>query len=226
MACGRPIIVGGDFNAEPTEPVYRTMKSHKIKLKSGYFLNGKEPPYTTWKVPIQFFEIFVFKCLPFLFFCWFSFPLMSILSSSCLTFFYYIYIVEVVGAFHFLLNNSLCFWLYIIFISFQVREEGEICHTIDYIFHSNKFKPVAFLEFPDEDSLGPERVPSLSYPSDHFSLLVDFELNRRNSAHWPLRWPLSTSFTRSSPFPLDYFRFSFLIYLLFMYLYIYGTNRK
>ena len=47
---GRPIIIGGDFNAEPSEPVYRTMTDNRLDLKSAYSVNGREPPYTTWKV--------------------------------------------------------------------------------------------------------------------------------------------------------------------------------
>lgn len=55
----RPIVLCGDFNAEPTEPVYSTILSNDIlKLSSAYadcFLYDeqcvyREPPYTTWKV--------------------------------------------------------------------------------------------------------------------------------------------------------------------------------
>lgn len=68
----RPIICTGDFNAEPSEPVYKTMRHDRsLKLNSAYtFLNkssnqaksvlldesrakslgSDEPPYTTWKV--------------------------------------------------------------------------------------------------------------------------------------------------------------------------------
>lgn len=56
---------------------------------------------------------------------------------------------------------------------FQIRQEGEICHTIDYIFHSSNLKVATLLDFPDEENIGPSRVPSLQYPSDHFSLLAD-----------------------------------------------------
>ncbi|KAK6627434.1 hypothetical protein RUM44_009911 [Polyplax serrata] len=106
FAGGRPIIIGGDFNAEPSEPVYRTLTNHRLNLKSAYCVKGREPPYTTWKI----------------------------------------------------------------------REEGEICHTIDYVIHSDSFSAAAVLDFPDEKTIGPGRVPSLNYPSDHFSLLIDFDL--------------------------------------------------
>lgn len=91
--CGDlPVIMCGDFNAEPTEPIYKTILSYEpLQLSSAYadinieskmqlFSRNKshselsienEPPYTTWKI----------------------------------------------------------------------REEGEVCHTIDYVFYSkNHFK--------------------------------------------------------------------------------------
>ncbi|KAL0280748.1 UNVERIFIED_CONTAM: hypothetical protein PYX00_001957 [Menopon gallinae] len=105
---GRPIVLCGDFNAEPTEPVYMSTTTHSLGLRSAYCVDGEEPRYTTWKI----------------------------------------------------------------------RAEGEICHTIDYIFHSGRLSPAALLEFPDEETIGPARVPSLHYPSDHFSLVADFSLRK------------------------------------------------
>jgi len=51
----RPIIISGDFNAEPTEPVYSTMIEglDNIRFRSAYAdANGcgAEVPYTTWKI--------------------------------------------------------------------------------------------------------------------------------------------------------------------------------
>ncbi|XP_013790299.1 nocturnin-like [Limulus polyphemus] len=50
----RPLIVTGDFNAEPTEPVYSTITDClEPSLDSGYsYLSNhhEEPPYTTWKI--------------------------------------------------------------------------------------------------------------------------------------------------------------------------------
>ena len=50
----RPTIISGDFNAEPTEPVYATMTDGGdagIKFKSAYASeDGAEVPYTTWKI--------------------------------------------------------------------------------------------------------------------------------------------------------------------------------
>ncbi|XP_071536087.1 nocturnin-like isoform X2 [Panulirus ornatus] len=48
----RPTIVCGDFNAEPSEPVYSTMTDKSTGLESAYALlhDGKEPTYSSWKV--------------------------------------------------------------------------------------------------------------------------------------------------------------------------------
>ncbi|CAL1532443.1 unnamed protein product [Lymnaea stagnalis] len=48
-----PLILCGDFNAEPTEQVVNVMKSSELGLTSAYTHlseTGSEPPYTTWKV--------------------------------------------------------------------------------------------------------------------------------------------------------------------------------
>lgn len=52
IAGGRPTILCGDFNAEPTEPVYKTTTNHRLNLRSAYCVDGKEPEYTTWKVKV------------------------------------------------------------------------------------------------------------------------------------------------------------------------------
>lgn len=50
--CGRPVIITGDFNAEPSEPIFKTMtQSEKIPLQSSYEISGTENvEYTTWKI--------------------------------------------------------------------------------------------------------------------------------------------------------------------------------
>ena len=126
---GRPVIICGDFNAEPIEPVYLTLLSNRtLNLASAYAATNKEdnspceipdsihrePPYTTWKI----------------------------------------------------------------------REEGEVCHTIDYVFYSeDKFTVEAVLDFPSGDDIGEGRVPSFSYPSDHFSLVCDFRFKEEGTSH-------------------------------------------
>lgn len=111
-----PLIICGDFNAEPIEPIYNTILDNPLGLGSAYAdcdSNFKvpscqrEPAYTTWKI----------------------------------------------------------------------RDEGEICHTIDYIFYNKKHLMVeAVLELPSGEDIGEHRVPSFSYPSDHFSLVCDFKI--------------------------------------------------
>lgn len=116
----RPVIIAGDFNAEPSEPVYRTLITQRdLPLESSYAVRPgsggvreQEPPYTTWKI----------------------------------------------------------------------RREGEVCHTIDYIFYTKPdFQLEARLDLPTEDQIGPGRVPSLAYASDHFSLVADLALPFRIS---------------------------------------------
>ncbi|KAG4071499.1 hypothetical protein HA402_011653 [Bradysia odoriphaga] len=134
----KPIIMCGDFNAEPSEPVYKTILEHKsLGLSSAYSdliaalgvhlpkpveceshddddsdtVDNHEPPYTTWKI----------------------------------------------------------------------REDGEVCHTIDYVFYSqDKLKVNNCLMFPQDNEIGRDRTPSFRYPSDHFSLVCDFEFTENS----------------------------------------------
>lgn len=118
----RPVVICGDFNAEPVEPIYNTMLSDEyLSLGSAYAdcdssnANSatREPPYTTWKI----------------------------------------------------------------------RDEGEVCHTIDYIFYKKGSLEVeAVLELPTGEEIGEDRVPSFSYPSDHFSLVCDFRIGQSQKA--------------------------------------------
>lgn len=51
--CGdRPVIVCGDFNAEPSEPVYTTLTEEGAPLLSSAYrqATGAEPEHTTWKI--------------------------------------------------------------------------------------------------------------------------------------------------------------------------------
>ncbi|KAG1677317.1 Nocturnin [Nymphon striatum] len=107
---GRPVLVCGDFNADPNEPVYARMTSPhaSLSLTSSYTLISddlEEPQYTSWKI----------------------------------------------------------------------REDGEVCHTLDYMFHTTSSVQVeAVLDFPTEEQIGPTRIPSFQYASDHFSLCADY----------------------------------------------------
>jgi len=50
-AAGRPLLLSGDFNAEPVEPVYHSVTNHKLELRSAYKFDRLESDeYTTWKI--------------------------------------------------------------------------------------------------------------------------------------------------------------------------------
>ncbi|XP_029950917.1 nocturnin-like isoform X1 [Salarias fasciatus] len=104
-----PLIVCGDFNAVPTEEVYRRFAASPLRLDSAYKKlssdGSSEPDYTTWKI----------------------------------------------------------------------RPTGECRSTLDYIWYSrDSLRVDAVLDLPTEEQIGPNRLPSFSYPSDHLSLVCDF----------------------------------------------------
>ncbi|KAM7418525.1 hypothetical protein PAMA_015911 [Pampus argenteus] len=103
------LLLCGDFNAIPTEEVYRRFITSPLGLDSAYKKLSQdgltEPEYTTWKI----------------------------------------------------------------------RPTGECCTTLDYIWYSQDTLRVdAVLDMPTEEQIGPNRLPSFSYPSDHLSLVCDF----------------------------------------------------
>ncbi|KAM9375495.1 nocturnin-like [Pholidichthys leucotaenia] len=103
-----PLVVCGDFNAEPSEDVYHRFSSSPLGLSSAYTLlssdGQSEPAYTTWKI----------------------------------------------------------------------RPSGESRSTLDYIWYShNALQVESLLDIPTEEQIGPDRLPSYHYPSDHLSLLCD-----------------------------------------------------
>lgn len=103
-----PLVVCGDFNAEPSEDVYRRFSSSPLGLNSAYKLLSSdrqtEPAYTTWKI----------------------------------------------------------------------RPSGESRGTLDYIWYTRDALSVeCLLDIPTEEQIGPDRLPSYHYPSDHLSLLCD-----------------------------------------------------
>lgn len=112
QGAGLPLIVCGDFNAEPGEEVYERFAASSLQLDSAYKLlsadGQSEPPYTTWKI----------------------------------------------------------------------RQSGESCHTLDYIWYSRRALSVrSALGLLTEEQVGPGRLPSFNYPSDHLSLVCDFSFN-------------------------------------------------
>lgn len=99
-----PLLLTGDLNAGPSEPVHAVINS--AGLESAY--RGQEPSYTSW----------------------------------------------------------------------TIREDGEQCKTLDYILYKrHSFHVERLLQMPSEEVIGLDRVPSCSYPSDHFALVADMVLD-------------------------------------------------
>lgn len=104
-----PLLVCGDFNAIPSEEVYRRFTTSLLGLDSAYKKlsqdGSTEPEYTTWKI----------------------------------------------------------------------RPSGECCSTLDYIWYAkDSLRVETVLDMPTEEQIGPNRLPSFNYPSDHLSLVCDF----------------------------------------------------
>ena len=56
-------------------------------------------------------------------------------------------------------------------------DESDTCNYIDYIWYGGGLAPpVGRLSIPDGDTIGADRLPSASWPSDHLSILAVFEL--------------------------------------------------
>ncbi|GAB0090000.1 Nocturnin [Sergentomyia squamirostris] len=140
VAGSRPVILSGDFNAEPIEPVYSTILNYvPLGLASAYADAVDEthprPPTTNDPHPD----------------CHHSEDSLTRPEISCRR------------------EPAYTTW--------KIREDGEVCHTIDYMFYSkDKMKVNNCLMFPQDNEIGKDRVPSFQYPSDHFSLVCDFEL--------------------------------------------------
>jgi len=58
----------------------------------------------------------------------------------------------------------------------KVRENGEACHTIDYIWVPKAAQVLGVLGIPDYDSLPKCKLPCFEYPSDHLSIAADVVL--------------------------------------------------
>lgn len=109
-----PLVICGDFNAVPSEEVYRRFTASPLGLDSAYKKLSQdgltEPEYTTWKI----------------------------------------------------------------------RPTGECCTTLDYIWYTqDSLRVEAVLDMPTEEQIGPDRLPSFSYPSDHLSLVCDFNFKEK-----------------------------------------------
>ncbi|XP_013114219.1 nocturnin isoform X2 [Stomoxys calcitrans] len=135
FAGDRALIICGDFNAEPTEPVYSTILNCEfLKLGSAYAdIKGDSDECNNKNVKDQ-------------------------VANGC-------------DKLQKSIQNEPAY------TTWKIREDGEECHTIDYIFYTkDHLKVKNCLEFPHGDEIGLNRTPSFQYPSDHFSLICDFEI--------------------------------------------------
>ena len=65
------------------------------------------------------------------------------------------------------------------FKSREQQTEKEESRTIDYIFYrSQNLLPIAYLDIPSKGDIGPNGLPSASYPSDHFALQSIFLIKK------------------------------------------------
>ena len=72
------------------------------------------------------------------------------------------------------------------YTTWKIRSNGETRHTIDYIFYSAAhITPTCLYSIPPEGAVGPERLPSWRYPSDHFALAAGFVWRDEPSALAP-----------------------------------------
>uniref|UniRef100_A0A182NAR4 Nocturnin n=1 Tax=Anopheles dirus TaxID=7168 RepID=A0A182NAR4_9DIPT len=162
VAGNRPVILCGDFNAEPIEPVYSTVLNYKaLGLASAYAdllaatedaqdennqnaLNTRPGERCGSRGSIGSAHSAGDECG---------------LSNGVRT------KAELSAAY----EPPYTTW--------KIREEGEVCHTIDYVFYSkDKLAVKNCLMFPSGEEIGVDRTPSFQYPSDHFSLVCDIEL--------------------------------------------------
>lgn len=66
------------------------------------------------------------------------------------------------------------------YTTWKIRPTGECCTTLDYIWYSQDTLRVdAVLDMPTGEQIGPNRLPSFSYPSDHLSLVCDFSFKEK-----------------------------------------------
>ena len=66
------------------------------------------------------------------------------------------------------------------YTTWKIRPTGECCSTLDYIWYSRaSLRVEAVLDMPTDEQIGPNRLPSFSYPSDHLSLVCDFSFTEK-----------------------------------------------
>ncbi|XP_029715055.2 nocturnin isoform X3 [Aedes albopictus] len=167
VADKRPVILCGDFNAEPIEPVYSTVLNYKpLELGSAYSdMLSREFPQLAQENDQNVVNIVpLMEHRP-------SIDSNHSVEDDCSLSCTERTKAEVSAAY----EPPYTTW--------KIREEGEVCHTIDYIFYSKDQITVKnCLMFPSGDDISQDRTPCYQYPSDHFSLVCDFELQSTSSS--------------------------------------------
>lgn len=64
------------------------------------------------------------------------------------------------------------------YTTWKMRGKSERRHWIDYIFHSPGLRAASLLQMPSPEDVGPERLPSCRYPSDHVAIAAELVFHR------------------------------------------------
>lgn len=177
-----PVIYTGDFNAEPLEPVYRSVSP----LHPGQRSSRPTARLRTVDVatsPVQDQSTTTTSLLHFKPTCYRT-SYRTMIQLGDLSSSYAMVVGQsstsqmtsslTSGGGEDAIESSLAEPPY---TTWKIREDGEECHTIDYIFFSRgRFSPERVLNMPTGEELGRGRAPSLRYASDHFSLCCDLRL--------------------------------------------------
>eukprot|EP00912_Choanoflagellata_sp_UC4_P002268 UC4_evm3s1434 len=113
-----PVVLCGDFNAEPDEPCLHSLATHKLQFRDAYSMCGLTPDFTALpnrKYPEGF-------------------------------------------------------------QGDKYYQEGLQEKCSDYIMSSDHLDCIGALSFPSFEQIGESGLPSLSWPSDHLSLMASFRL--------------------------------------------------
>lgn len=105
VADNRPLLISGDFNAEPSEPVYSTVINNASLTLSSAYADLMATLFNENEEKNDYTDSLADKnedC-----------------SEKC-----------VKSRIDYLINNEPPF------TTWKIREEGEVCHTIDYVFYS------------------------------------------------------------------------------------------
>uniref|UniRef100_A0A8W7K5V5 Nocturnin n=1 Tax=Anopheles albimanus TaxID=7167 RepID=A0A8W7K5V5_ANOAL len=164
VAQNRPVILCGDFNAEPIEPIYSTVLNYRpLGLASAYAdllaseaqdENDQNAANAVGRVAVRTERVSNRSSIG------------SCNGVEC---------GQANGGARTRAEESAAHEP--AYTTWKIREEGEVCHTIDYVFYSqDKLTVRNCLMFPSGEEIGIDRTPSFQYPSDHFSLVCDIEL--------------------------------------------------